>query len=67
MSVVFENLYRKDPLYFCWKRALNTLMTRDPDKLGFKYKAQYREGYVISVDIEFASEADYTWFLLRWS
>jgi hypothetical protein len=80
------NLRRPNPLYFCWKKATNTLWDElrhegitiqeltdavtNTIELNWGCKTMYvhrKEGYVTSVDVEFANEADQTLFALRWA
>lgn len=80
------HLTRPDPVYFAWKRAMNTTwdgmykaglsidrvqeLTQDAveREWGCCTKHIHRKsGYVVSVDVEFESEAKRDWFVMRWA
>ena len=66
------------PLYFAWKRAMNQTYSEGEPFWYVKYKGQIeykcetvkvlkKHGYTHSVELEFPSESDMSWFLLRWA
>ena len=68
MRPIFRNLGRNDPLYFCWKRAINTTNNDNLSNFGCNVlDIRYREGFVVDVDLEFESDAHLAMFLLKWS
>lgn len=75
------NVYRPDPLYFAWKKAINNIATEfkisGRDKILNLLQNEWRcttskihvseASFITSVDLEFNEEKDLTMFLLRWS
>ena len=64
------NVTRKTPLYFAWKKAVNTLYGKFHGHIEKELKKDFgcvtAKVRIGSVDLEFESEEHITMFLLKW-